>query len=239
MSRCTLPFVVAGCLMVPVSAAAQDVQEVSFRQGVDGYEGAGDTNLMQANPDQNRFKTDVMMVQKRDYQQSPDSAGQVLLHFDGVVGNGERQVPPNATLVSATLELFVSDQYGGYSDEVQVYEMTKAFDTESASWSSTGGGIDVKEETAAEPISTFTMNWKKDDDTGVKNVSIDVLEVVDKWLADAEKNMGFAVMISPESHMGPQQFDTLPLASSEAENPEIRPRLTVEYVVEDAAAEPD
>ncbi len=81
-------------------------REISFQQGVDGYKGTV------------RYR-DLGVAVKTILNANPNASSdadndggesQVLMRFDDIFGNGERQNPPNSTIVSAKLIVAAFDQ---------------------------------------------------------------------------------------------------------------------------------
>ncbi len=85
-----------------LGAANPVTTTATFQEGA-GYTGAVDTFLLQASPTANQGAATSLKVDLQD--SGSNSAAQSLVRFNGIFGNGLGQVPLDATIVSATLEL--------------------------------------------------------------------------------------------------------------------------------------
>jgi hypothetical protein len=95
-----------------VAAAHAQSTTVTFEQGANGYSGTADTFFQTGNPAATNGSTEEWEWDGED----ADGRNYGLLRFNGIFGQGENQVPPNATIVRAELALTVSD--GGDAEEV-------------------------------------------------------------------------------------------------------------------------
>jgi len=75
---------------------------VAFQQGVEGYEGTVDTNLVEDDPETNFESESTVTVDANEPHGSQHSA-QALVRFEDIIGSGEAQVPSSSTITSATL----------------------------------------------------------------------------------------------------------------------------------------
>ena len=72
-------------------------QVATFRQGVDGYTGAADTQIRPAEADADFSSTDVLFVD--------EPGSKVLMRFSDIIGDAVGQVPEGAKVVTARLRL--------------------------------------------------------------------------------------------------------------------------------------
>lgn len=185
--------------------ADSSVNTVSFQQGTGGYEGTSDTNLREVDP-QTAYGTASEVTVDTDDPQGSDNRAQALVRFDGVVGDGDGQVPPSATVKSATLTVeTVNDGDGG-----AVHRLLREW-SESDTWASLDGGIavDGSDATADPETETGTVS------TG--QTTIDVTAGVRAWVG-GEPNRGWVIL--------PLGDDGWDFSTAEGETP---PRLTVTF----------
>ena len=220
-------------LLAPLGGGSAQAEIAEFRQGAGGYEGVADTFVDQAEPNGTRPRAEILMVRKRDGQK-PDSATQAMLRFDGIFGDASGQVPTDALILQATLELHVSDNFGGYCDELELREMQIPFDPAFVTWAKLDGGLSSPRQVSPDPIVRFELSWDRKQRKGVQMVKLDVTDSLLRWQADPATNLGWAIWVDPASNMGPMHYDAIPLASSDEPTAEIRPKLTVEFTAGDA-----
>lgn len=190
-------------------APASSTETVSFEQGTDGYEGTSDTNLREADPEEGYGDAPTVTVDTED-PQNTDNRAQALVRFDGVVGDGDGQVPPSATVKSATLTVETVDEGSGGS----VHRLLRDW-SESDTWASLDDGIaaDGSEAVADPETETGAVS------TG--QTTIDVTAGVQAWVG-GEPNHGWAIL--------PLGDDGWDFSTVEGETP---PRLTVTFEPDD------
>jgi hypothetical protein len=103
---------------------------VSFQQGVNNYTSALDTMLQQASPAAAAGTATTIGVDT-----GTGVEVQTLLGFDNLFGPGPGQIPPNASITSATLTLRTTN---GSAQGGSLYRMVADW-TSAATWSSFGG----------------------------------------------------------------------------------------------------
>jgi hypothetical protein len=123
-------------LWVPAGTAS-----VSFRKDVNGYSGAFDTLIQQVNPDVNYAASDYVFCDGVVTGSSPNP-GEVLLRFDNIVGTNPGQIPPNAQVHAAILDLAST---GGSANGVggQFYALLQPWDDTTTTWNSWVDGINT------------------------------------------------------------------------------------------------
>src|SRR5262245_52058775 len=122
MRKSSSAAVTTGLLLV-VLAAAQSAEpkpmSISFQQGVDGYSGTIDTEIW-------ALATTTILDSNPNASSDANNDGgesQVLLRFDGIIGNGEKQIPLQASVRSAKLLVSAFDQ----GDTVNLHRMLVPF----------------------------------------------------------------------------------------------------------------
>ena len=184
---------------------------VAFQQGVEGYEGTVDTNLVEDDPETNFESESTVTVDANEPHGSQNSA-QALVRFEDIVGSGEAQVPPSSTITSATLSAETVDEGSGAALHRMLTEWSGG-----ATWDSVGDGVQADgEQATADP----------DAETGAVvtgTTTIDVTESVRAWI-DGETNYGWAFL--------PLGGDGWDFVRADGESP---PCLRIEYDPPDAS----
>ncbi len=129
-----------------LAAAESSEATVTFQQGVNGYSGTVDTNLMEDSPDANWATAPSLTV---DADEPPGSGrdAQGLVRFDNIIGTGPDQVPPNVPILSASLGLNTTNPGSGAT----LHRMVQTW-ADTDTWNSWGAGIQVDDvEAAATP----------------------------------------------------------------------------------------
>lgn len=199
----------AMALAATASSLAQTT--VVFRQGLNGYAGTSDTMLHQGAPTTAAGSGTTMDVV------GGTAAKQSLVKFANIIGTGTNQIPPNAQILSATLELSVWTAGSG----IAVHRMNKAW-TETDTWSSMVDGLQIGDEEA---------HWSAvDTKTNLPRglASFDVATTVQEWANAAEVNEGWALLPSDASTTA-VQVDTRESTFSTGKTWEIKPTLRVTY----------
>ncbi len=182
------------------------VQTVSFQQGVGGYTDTVDTMLEEANP----LADNSAVVSLNVDNDNPSSTGQdvqALLRFDNIFGGDPGQIPSGATVLSAILELDVSNP----GDAMAMHRMLASW-SDTDSWSSLSSGVspDGVEAVSVADVTTGSVS------TGL--LQIDVTASLQSWIGDPGQNLGWAIL--PTGGNG-VDFD-----SSEGATP---PRLEIQF----------
>jgi alkaline phosphatase len=181
---------------------------VEFQQGVDSYSGTVDANLFQdpARADTS-FATAASLNVDSDEPAGSGNHAQALLHFEDIFGSGAGQVPLDAQLVSARLELQVSNP----GNSLSLHRMLASW-SDTDTWNSRVAGIqtDGVEAAASADASTGTVA------TGT--LSIDVTNSLAIWQADPATNHGWAML--------PSGTDGVDFDSAEGS---VKPKLVVSF----------
>ncbi|WP_316354888.1 beta strand repeat-containing protein [Devosia sp.] len=177
---------------------------VTFRQGVNGYTGTVDTQLSESSPTQSYASTSVIGVDRGTGENQ-----QVLLRFDDILS----QIPPGATIVSATLTLQTTNTGNGAS----LYRMLGSW-SDTSTWSSLGNGVQANNVEARSVADLATGS------TSLGASAYNVTSSVLAWAAGAANN-GW-VFVS----QGSNGWD---FQSAQGSTP---PQLSITYSVPDGPA---
>lgn len=188
---------------VEIMSAGQ--KTIVFQQGVGGYLGAADTMLQENAVSANNSLASELSVDGDD----PGGSGlgtQALLRFGDLFGAESGRIPPGAGILSATLELTVTNP----GDGAALYRMAEEW-SDADSWNSfEGNGIQPGIESLAE-ADALTVG------SGPFR-AIDVTESLSAWSEDPCSNHGWVFL--PRGSNGWDFFST------EGNEP---PRLAVSY----------
>ncbi len=182
--------------------------QLTFKQGVNGYSGTVDTQLIQANPTLSSANATTLMVDK-----STDV--QVLLRFDGLFGNLASQIPAGAEILSATLSLYTTNTGNGAT----LHRMLTSW-SDTSTWASLVNGVQ------ANNVEARTISELSTGATSLGLSSYNVTASVQAWLAGAS-NLGW-VFIS----QGTNGWDFYSAQGS------VPPQLTITYRVPGVANTP-
>jgi Bacterial Ig domain/Calcineurin-like phosphoesterase len=179
-----------------------------FQQGLNGYLGVVDTFLHQNTPTTNNGTAASLKVDNDD----PSGTGldaQSLMRFSNLFGNGPGQIPPNATLQSATLQLQVTNSS---TNTVNFHRMIANW-SDSDTWNSLSNGVQNNGLEAVVAV---------DATSGVVPIgllSINVLASLQAWQSNPSSNLGWVIL--------PTGTDGVDFNSSEGTT---KPRLVVSYI---------
>ena len=158
------------------------IQNVSFQQGVSDYASTVDTMLQEGSPSANNSAVASLNVDTDD----PSGSGQdvqALLRFDNVFGSNPGQIPSGATVVSAALELNVTN----LGDSMTLHRMLTSW-SDTDSWNSTSGGISANDVEAVSVADATTGSVP----TGL--LQIDVTSSLQVWSSNPSQNLGWAIL---------------------------------------------
>lgn len=179
---------------------------VTFRQGVNGYAGAIDTYIEPANPNTNRSAATPLIVDLSPLTQT-------LMRFDDIFGFGTGQIPPGATIQSATLTINVTNETQVGARLHRMLQTWSSTDT----WNSLVGGVQADNVEALDtPDVTLTVV-----PTGTQVVT--VTNSLQAWSDQPATNFGWA-------WLPPAADDSLQFGSAEASPSSNRPLLSVTYL---------
>jgi len=212
MSKGTLAAFATLALLVPSPATtgAEPAKRVSvsFQQGVADYSGAVDTEIWALAP------TTILDSNPNATSDANNDGGesQVLLRFDGIIGTGASQVPPQATVHSAKLLVSAFDQ----GDTVSLHRMLVPF-ARTATWNSLISGVSADGLEASRHKDSFTFGKIA---ANSSEIAFEVTDTVQAWVA-GEANHGWVFLNSGGNGWDfyASDFDKIPQ----------RPRLVVEF----------
>jgi hypothetical protein len=199
----------AAVALLSLAALPAAATTISFQNGFDGYAGADHESFsFDGTISQDRIRIDLA-----NESHPEDSYAWVI--FEGIVDDGA--LPAGATILSATLEGWVTNPFGSAS-------LTRLLDDIASRPSGAGASIldgagsfyDAQGISASHPGGCATTSLC---DPPVF-ISWDVTAIVQAW-ADGAANYGFLLL--PETTNGGD------LATTDALDPSLRPRLVVEF----------
>lgn len=203
-------------LTAPRPRAVLPKVTVSFQQGVDGYSGTVDSEIWALAPH-------TILESNPNSSTDADNDGgesQCVLRFDGIIGMGKAQIPPQATIHRARLLVSAFDQ----GSTVNLHRMLVPFDR-SVTWSSMVSGISADGMEAARHKDAFTFGKIA---ANSSEIVFDVTDTVRTWVS-GEPNQGWVFL-----NTGGNGWD---FYASEFDDVSQRPRLVVEYSLPSRASE--
>lgn len=189
---------------------------LTFRNGIDGYAGTQDTELWGGTPDT------VLGVSEASISIDGDNggyAGQALIRFDQLFGNGAGQIKAGDTIVSATLTLNINNEGSGFT----VYDMLRDWSQAGATWNSLGEGVQADGTEAA--MTEITHFGQDDSSKHVFNGPLVIDVTHSLQLLQAGQLPGYGWAFIPFTPNGTNGID---FDSSEAYVLGDRPLLSVE-----------
>ncbi|MEM9981521.1 MAG: DNRLRE domain-containing protein [Bacteroidota bacterium] len=186
--------------VVPAAATNLVIQ-----QGLNDYNGTIDTYIRRDEKDKVYGSNSTLIVDDADPWWSGRD-NQALLRFENIIGNAAQQVPPNATITKATLNVRVVNA----GDGGKLHRMLRPW-TENDTWNTLSGGL------SANDVEAVAQADSEVSDVAEGMLSIDVTASVQAWANGAE-NYGWVIL--PEGDNGWDFY------SKEGFMP---PRLTISY----------
>ncbi len=201
------------------------VLAVRFRQGENGYAGAGDTMLRAATPTADESATTLLSADlDTDSVEAGDQPAQILVRFDNLFGPDAGQVPLNAIIISAKLSLWTGAGAGHTSaDLASLHRMLIPW-SDTDTWDSLVNGVDADDADAA-LVDSFTHAPTLSNAPVIFDVTADIAA----FLADTP-NRGWVIHCS-----GPDGWFAY---SSEHPTTTVRPTLQIAYTLPVAAGYP-
>jgi len=190
----------------------------TFQQGVDGYTGTRDTYVTEAAPDTSFGNDTLVAVDSGAPTGSLRNDG--MLWFDGIFGNGTKQIPLGSTILSATLTLSIVP---GGPDETgaTVHRMLQPWN-EDDTWNDWINGIDADNIEALSTIDALIPEWQ------IPNpLIIDVTDSL-RAFSGGSDNYGWVFLAKPISPYG------WSFSSSNEPSIPLHPLLEVHYIPEPA-----
>ena len=211
--------------------AAEARVTATFRQGVDGYVGARDTQVRLDAPN-TTYDADPRLTVDQDDDPggvvSGASPSQVVLRFDELFAAEGGAIPDDAVIRTARLVIHTgTTNNDGTNGTVAVHRLRVGFD-QATTWNTAG----------LVPGNGFSLNGAGDEDddylaaaesffpgpTPNSMVNFDVTETLQAWLDDPTSNHGWILLSNATDGW---RWD-----SSEAASPILRPVLEVSYIPE-------
>ena len=152
-----------------------------FQQGLDGYTGTVDTYVRRHRRDDSYGNRSTLIVDDADPWWSGRD-NQSLLRFENLIGSDDNQVPPNAQVQQATLNLRVINPGDGGS----FHRMLRSWD-ENATWNSLNSGL------SADNVEALREADARSQGVSEGSLSIDVTASVQAWARGAA-NEGWAIL---------------------------------------------
>ncbi len=167
-------------------APAAHFQTLRFQEGVNGYVGTSDTQLRQSSPTTPRGDDTSINVDAEDGTVPGPTHG--LIKFDGLVGNGAGQIPPDGDVVLAKLRITVTDAGSGFSTHRMLLPWSEA-----STWDSMIAGVDVIGIDALAAAETFGGVGNSNSNVPVAVIELDVTASLRAYLNGAV-NEGWALL---------------------------------------------
>ncbi|MBP7148345.1 MAG: DNRLRE domain-containing protein [Acidobacteria bacterium] len=184
---------------------------VTFQRDVAGYTGTQDTYLYEYAPD---TVEGAAITWRWDTDDQPNSGKYEhgLIRFDGIIGTGAGQIPPGATISSATLTIYIEN--GTVTPAGSINEVTVDWSEATTTWNNFGGeaGLQADEYgtlVGGTPVTAASVS-----------ANIDVRASLQAW-ADGGTNYGWIFR--------PAVTNGVAVTSSEGATVGNRPKLTVVY----------
>lgn len=190
-----------------------------LQQGLSGYSGVDDTYLDQWYASTNREADDLLRCRS-------DDARSALLRFDLAM------IPREAHVLSASLSLYEFDA-GAHEIQVQAYEVFRPWSPYQATWYQAKVGVpwgvpgcnDLAGDRASRPVDTMTVGrehtWYTFENLG---------SLIQGWVANPSSNQG--LLLKGAGGVASEHS----FVSSNHWNPAWRPKLTIRYTFDTAAA---
>jgi hypothetical protein len=162
------------------------LRTLRFRQGVNGYAGAVDTQLTSATPDTPAGGATGISVDASSGTPAGPTHG--LIRFDGVIGPGAGQIGADTDVISAKLRLSVFDAGSGMGARRMIADWSGA-----STWNTLGAGVAPDGlEAVAYPDATAGGNTSSVA-VPLAPLELDVTASVRAWL-NGETNRGWALL---------------------------------------------
>jgi hypothetical protein len=186
------------------NTAAEAGIVVSFQEGVDGYTGTQDTWISELEGDHGADAT--------LFWDGPTGTGSInpLLRFDNIIGNAAGQIAPGSAILSATLTLEIT---GNFGEVANLHRMLVTW-SETDTYATLVDGVSLDDVEAVAALDATTSSGQ------VSPITVDVTASVQQWASGAA-NFGWLI--------DQPTTDGVTVHSSEAVTPSLRPLLVVEF----------
>lgn len=163
-------------------AIRPETERHTFQQGINGYAGTADTMLRESTP-----LTDLSLVPTVGVVQANPAAGNGeshgLIRFDGIFGDGPHQLPRDARIVAASLQLQVVNAGDGFT----LNRMNQAW-SDANTWDSSADGIQADGVEANSVADAVTAAGT------AGTLTIDVTGSLQTWQSAPMSNLGWALL---------------------------------------------
>lgn len=191
---------------------------VRGKDTLNGYIGAEEDELDNTN---NNYGTHVHLLaaMKTEKDGGLPEKSRILIAFDDIFGDRNDQIPPNATIISATLKLRTTVDCSSRSRTPHsLYEISEDWQEDSVTWKSFGNGGQIGKQYHPREIAEFTPGRRN------KFFKIDVTRSLRRWSKGVPNHGWFLVN---------REFDRSHFESDDAKVIKKRPRLVVKYKIPD------
>lgn len=196
----------------------------SFRYGVNGYTSVFDTNLRQATGDTNYATELTLWSDANDVGQADQT--EALLQFDNLIGTDTNQIPANAHIEVAMLDLASVNSAAAMGDGGQFFAMLQPWQDTNTTWNSWGSsGIQNDGEQAAATATVTAGSPSLNPNVQAGFHSFEVTPDVQNWASGTQPDYGWAILPWPGGS------DGWGMDSSEDAVTNNRPQLRVYYTV--------
>ncbi len=182
---------------------------VTFQEGVGNYTGTVDTHIRQTAASTSHGNATSVEWDTEETAGNANTQKFALIRFDNIFGSGAYQIPPGASIQSATLRYVVSN----IGNAANVNDVTVDW-TEAETWNSFGGDAGVQTDEYAASVGSASGAA-----TGAQTV--DVTASLAAWASNPSANRGWIFR--------PTGTDGVDIRSSEYSTSADRPSLTVVY----------
>ena len=197
------------------------VSTITFRQGLNGYTNAQDTQVGAETPGANNAATELLTVDLDTGAAAGNQEAQTLVRFNSIFGSGAGQVPTNATIHSAKLILFTPLSPTGLDydsdDTFRAHRMLVDWN-DTATWNSVIGGVNTDDVEAA-TTATFSLVPEVDGAPAIFDVTSDI-----EMFRTGTTNRGWVLRPSSSGTGNGWSF-----LSSETVTNQLRPTLEIVY----------
>jgi hypothetical protein len=195
------------------------VSSNSFRQGVNNYSNAVDTQIRGSDPATAFNASTTIGV---DWTvTNPGDQSQVLLRFDNIFGTGPNQIPLGSQIHAAVLDL--TSQSGSAQGHGGAFHMMLTSWNDTDTWTTFGQGIAADNSQAASVLSAQAGNSNLTEFAQGGYLSYELTSDVAQWASGAKANYGWVIM--PWVNGGDGWF----FSTAENGNVSYRPQLRVFY----------